>query len=178
MSLAQRAQPAYVPNQPGNLRAWPGAVNTGNQENAVRGSQDFDPPYGQQQRGGTEIKSAGPLPAVGKKPPPVSAKPKVVPVDPIAMQALSAATAANAGWGNEEMDPGRRQLLEGELWRKRADEIKRLESRPYLSPEEQAKLKKLKVEAEFDVRAQQAINEEPTDSLVASLNQLIPIEHL
>jgi hypothetical protein len=55
-----------------------------------------------------------------------------------------------------------------ELRRKRSDEIRRLENRPYLSQEEQNKLNRLRTEAEFDRRVQERSETDFDDDTIES----------
>ena len=98
-----------------------------------------------------------------KKPPPVAAKPKITPSD------LKSVTLSKSPWEKEAREKEEEEMMK----RKRKDEIRRLESRPYLSQEEQTKLKRLQTEEEFDQRALQASQESQDMDTPTRVNWLL-----
>lgn len=98
-----------------------------------------------------------------KKPPPIAAKPKVVGM----AASVDVKPFASSQW--EDKDAKEKQMDE-ESRRKRLDEIKRLQNRPYRSPEEQNKLQRLITEEEFDRRAQEASEEKDSEEDTSEVN--------
>lgn len=94
-----------------------------------------------------------------RKPPPVAAKPKINVAAGVS-SVNDTKRFSSSPW--EEKDAIEKRMEE-ELRKKRIDEIKRLESRPYRSPEEQGKLQRLLTEAEFDRRTQEASDDKDSD---------------
>lgn len=98
-----------------------------------------------------------------KKPPPVAAKPKITSSD------LKSVTLSKSPWEKEAREKEEEEMMK----RKRKDEIRRLESKPYLSQEEQTKLKRLQTEEEFDQRALQASQESQDMDTPTRVNRLL-----
>lgn len=98
-----------------------------------------------------------------KKPPPIAAKPKVVGMG----ASVDVKPYGSSQWDDREAKDKQR---DEEVHRKRQEEIKRLQNRPYRSPEEQSKLQRLLTEEEFDRRAQEASEEKDSEEDASEVN--------
>lgn len=81
-------------------------------------------------------------------------------------------------WDREEQEK-LNKVREEEMGRLREQEIHELESRPYLSPQEQDRLKKLRLEQEFQRRVQECSNrddeDEDSDNDITSRTQVVSV---
>jgi hypothetical protein len=103
------------------------------------------------------------LPVKKPPPPPVAAKPK------LAVQSLMPS-------GNKETFNCTVKSSDGEQKQlQRLQEIRRLESRPYLTANEQTKLHRLRIEAEFNRRLMEANDEENKESAEIELSLVVYI---
>jgi hypothetical protein len=147
-------------------RLKPDVANKGKPDNSVMSGQNFD--NAAFSKGKTESVQYFPTGAGEsqdqvpvKKPPPVAAKPK--------LHVRSSVPSGN----NDEFDSSVTSSNEEQKQMQRLQEIRRLESRPYLTANEQAKLHRLRIEAEFDRRLKEANdeqNEDNIDTTVSTVN--------
>jgi len=92
--------------------------------------------------------------APAKKPPPVAAKPKL----------FTGSISSSDKEDVEKKESENAELAQKQLQRR--TEIRRLESRPYLTANEQSRLHRLRVEEQFDRRVQEADSEDAASSEV------------